>query len=105
MSAVFPLMRTVRGRRSKNRKTGGYNPPREVLNGRGHQWGTDPYMVTQMGLDAGNPNIMPGAGRMMRRMTVRRQWHWDKGSGKLRFPPLPSPPLASPPEVFAADAV
>lgn len=37
-------------------------------------------MVTQMGLDAGNPDIMPDAGRMMRRMTVRRQWHWDKGS-------------------------
>ena len=49
--------------------------------------GEDPYMVTQMGLDAGNPNIMPGAGRMMRRMTVRRQWHWDKGSGKCPSPP------------------
>jgi len=34
----------------------------------------------QMGLDAGNPNIMPGAGRRMRRMTVRRQWQWDKGA-------------------------
>lgn len=72
--------KSISGRRSKNRKTGGYNLPKQVLKGRGHQWGKDPYMVTQMGLDAGNPDIMPDAGRMMRRMTVRRQWHWDKGS-------------------------
>lgn len=71
--------KSISGRRTKNRKTGGYNLPKIVKTGRGHQWGEDPYMVTQMGLDAGNPLIMPDAGRMMRRMTVRRQWHWDKG--------------------------
>ena len=71
--------KSISGRRTKNRKTGGYNLPKQVKTGRGHQWGEDPYMVTQMGLDAGNPLIMPDAGRMMRRMTVRRQWHWDKG--------------------------
>ena len=52
----------------------------QVTTGRGHQWGEDPYMVPQMGLDAGSSLIMPDAGRMMRRMTVRRQWHWDKGA-------------------------
>ena len=38
-------------------------------------------MIPQMGLDAGSPLLIPDAGRVMRRMTVRRQWHWDKGSG------------------------
>ena len=85
--------KSISGRRSKNRKTGGYNLPAQVLKGRGHQWGKDPYMVTQMGLDAGNPDIMPDAGRMMRRMTVRRQWHWDKGSGERPHPPSPPHPL------------
>jgi hypothetical protein len=78
--------KSISGKREKNRKTGGYELPKEVLKGRGHQWGEDPYMVSQMGLDAGNPNIMPDAGRMMRRMTVRRQWHWDKG-GELTGQP------------------
>ena len=38
-------------------------------------------MIPQMGLDAGSPLLIPDAGRVMRRMTVRRQWHWDKGAG------------------------
>ena len=38
-------------------------------------------MIPQMGLDAGSPLLIPDAGRVMRRLTVRRQWHWDKGSG------------------------
>ena len=72
--------RSISGRRSKNRKTGGYDLPKAVLKGKGHQWESDPYFLSQKGLDAGSPDILPA--RMMRRMTVRRQWHWDKG-GKI----------------------
>mmetsp|Transcript_22630 Transcript_22630/g.50980 ORF Transcript_22630/g.50980 Transcript_22630/m.50980 type:complete len:156 (+) Transcript_22630:217-684(+) len=53
--------------------------PSSVLNGPGHQWEKDPFFVTEMGLDDGNPNLASDFGRMIRRMTVRRQWHWDKG--------------------------
>ena len=42
--------KSISGRRTKNHKTGGFNAPKQVLTGRGHQWGTDPYMVTQVSL-------------------------------------------------------
>jgi len=42
--------KSISGRRTKNHKTGGFNAPKQVLTGRGHQWGTDPYLVTQVGL-------------------------------------------------------
>ena len=71
--------KSISGKRTKNRKTGGFNLPKEVLHGKGHQWESDPYVMLQKGLDSGNPDIIPA--RMMRRMTVRRQWHWNKGSG------------------------
>eukprot|EP00960_Hanusia_phi_P076430 768559-Hanusia_phi.AAC.4 len=40
--------------------------PSSVLNGPGHQWEKDPFFVTEMGLDDGNPNLASDFGRMIR---------------------------------------
>ncbi|EKX50707.1 hypothetical protein GUITHDRAFT_103298 [Guillardia theta CCMP2712] len=70
--------KSLSAQHSSSSRSKGSSLPSSVLNGPGHQWEHDPYFVTEMGLDDGSSNLASDFGRMMRRMTVRRQWHWDK---------------------------